>query len=26
LLTLVFDPRGELIDVPHAEWSVRMVF
>ena len=26
LLTLVFDPRGELVDVPHAEWSVRMVF
>ncbi len=26
LLTLAFDPRGELIDVPHAEWSVRMVF
>jgi hypothetical protein len=26
LLTLVFDPRGELIDVPHAEWSVRMVY
>jgi hypothetical protein len=26
LLTLVIDPRGELIDVPHAEWSVRMVF
>ncbi len=26
LLTLVFDPRGELIDVPHAEWSVRIVF
>lgn len=23
LLTLVLDPRGELIDVPHAEWSVR---
>ncbi len=26
LLTLAFDSRGELIDVPHAEWSVRMVF
>jgi hypothetical protein len=26
LLTLAFDPHGELIDVPHAEWSVRMVF
>lgn len=26
LLTLVVDPRGEMVDVPHAEWSVRMVF
>jgi Protein of unknown function (DUF2771) len=25
LLTLVVDPSGELHDVPHAEWSVRMV-
>jgi Protein of unknown function (DUF2771) len=25
LLTLVVDPSGELRDVPHAEWSVRMV-
>ncbi|GBG39541.1 DUF2771 domain-containing protein [Mycobacterium montefiorense] len=24
LLTLVVDPAGELHDVPHAEWSVRM--
>ncbi len=24
LLTLVRDPAGELYDVPHAEWSVRM--
>lgn len=24
LLTLVADPAGELYDVPHAEWSVRM--
>jgi len=23
LLTLVLDPRGELTEVPHAEWSVR---
>lgn len=26
LLTLVMDPGGELRDVPHAEWSVRLVF
>ena len=26
LLTLVMDPSGELRDVPHAEWSVRLVF
>lgn len=26
LLTLVVDPAGELHDVPHAEWSVRLVF
>ncbi|BBX72134.1 DUF2771 domain-containing protein [Mycobacterium shinjukuense] len=26
LLTLVVDPSGELRDVPHAEWSVRLVF
>lgn len=26
LLTLVADPAGELRDVPHAEWSVRLVF
>ena len=26
LLTLVLDPSGELRDVPHAEWSVRLVF
>lgn len=26
LLTLVPDSRGELVDVPHAEWSVRMIF
>ncbi len=26
LLTLVVDPRGEIVDAPHAEWSVRMVF
>ncbi|WP_085981594.1 DUF2771 domain-containing protein [Mycobacterium parascrofulaceum] len=25
LLTLVMDPGGELRDVPHAEWSVRLV-
>jgi hypothetical protein len=25
LMTLVIDPSGELRDVPHAEWSVRMV-
>jgi uncharacterized protein DUF2771 len=24
LLTLVVDPAGELRDVPHAEWSVRL--
>lgn len=24
LLTLVMDPSGELRDVPHAEWSVRL--
>lgn len=24
LLTLVVDPAGELIDYPHAEWSVRL--
>ncbi len=26
LLTLVIDQNGELADVPHAEWSVRMVW
>ena len=26
LLTLVVDPSGELRDVPHAEWSVRLSF
>lgn len=26
LLTLVVDPAGELHDVPHAEWSVRMAW
>ena len=26
LMTLVVDPAGELHDVPHAEWSVRMVW
>jgi Protein of unknown function (DUF2771) len=26
LLTLVLDPSGELRDVPHAEWSVRLIF
>ncbi|HUH71754.1 MAG TPA: DUF2771 domain-containing protein [Mycobacterium sp.] len=26
LLTLVVDPSGELRDVPHAEWSVRLTF
>ena len=26
LLTLVVDPAGELRDVPHAEWSVRLTF
>ncbi|MGH3562104.1 MAG: DUF2771 domain-containing protein [Mycobacterium sp.] len=26
LLTLVVDPAGQLYDVPHAEWSVRMVW
>lgn len=26
LLTLVVDPAGELFDVPHAEWSVRLVW
>lgn len=26
LLTLVVDPAGELRDVPHAEWSVRVTF
>jgi hypothetical protein len=26
LLTLVVDPSGELHDVPHAEWSVRLTF
>ncbi|BBZ47844.1 hypothetical protein MPRM_51250 [Mycobacterium parmense] len=26
LLTLVIDPSGELRDVPHAEWSVRLTF
>ena len=26
LLTLVVDPSGELRDVPHAEWSVRLVY
>jgi Protein of unknown function (DUF2771) len=26
LLTLVVDPSGALRDVPHAEWSVRLVF
>ena len=25
LLTLVVDPSGDLRDVPHAEWSVRLV-
>ncbi|MGH3967562.1 MAG: DUF2771 domain-containing protein [Mycobacterium sp.] len=26
LMTLVADPAGDLHDVPHAEWSVRMVW
>lgn len=26
LLTLVVDPAGELRDVPHAEWSVRLTY
>jgi hypothetical protein len=26
VMTLVVDPGGELRDVPHAEWSVRMVW
>jgi uncharacterized protein DUF2771 len=26
LITLVFDPAGELRDAPHAEWSVRTVW
>ncbi|HUE31336.1 MAG TPA: DUF2771 domain-containing protein [Mycobacterium sp.] len=26
LLTLVVDPSGELRDIPHAEWSVRLVY
>jgi Protein of unknown function (DUF2771) len=26
LLTLVVDPGGELRDVPHAEWSVRLTY
>ncbi len=26
LLTLVADPAGELYDVPHAEWSVRVLW
>ena len=26
LLTLVQDPKGELRDAPHAEWSVRTVW
>jgi hypothetical protein len=26
LLTLVVDPSGELRDVPHAEWSVRLSY
>jgi hypothetical protein len=26
LLTLVVDPAGQLYDVPHAEWSVRMLW
>lgn len=26
LLTLVMDPGGELRDVPHAEWSVRLTY
>ena len=26
LLTLVVDASGELRDVPHAEWSVRLKF
>ncbi|OBJ48659.1 DUF2771 domain-containing protein [Mycobacterium sp. 1423905.2] len=26
LLTLVVDPAGELHDVPHAEWSVRLTY
>ncbi|MGF2953537.1 DUF2771 domain-containing protein [Mycobacterium sp. THU-M116] len=26
LLTLTFAPSGELRDVPHAEWSVRLTF
>lgn len=26
LLTLVLDPRGELVEVPHAEWSVHTVW
>ncbi|OBI50653.1 hypothetical protein A5707_14620 [Mycobacterium kyorinense] len=26
LMTLVVDPAGEFHDVPHAEWSVRLIF
>lgn len=26
LMTLVVDPAGDLHDVPHAEWSVRMLW
>ncbi len=26
LLTVVVDPSGDLRDVPHAEWSVRLTF
>ncbi|WP_082946907.1 DUF2771 domain-containing protein [Mycobacterium sp. ACS4054] len=26
LLTLVMDPAGQLRDVPHAEWSVRLTY
>lgn len=26
LMTLIVDPAGELHDVPHAEWSVRMAW
>lgn len=26
LMTLIVNPAGELVDVPHAEWSVHMVW